>query len=109
MKLFWRICQKTPKIKPSGNVLVMTARVKIYTTSTCGYCHAALKLLRAKNIEFEHIDVSRAPDIRRWLADTTGRTSVPQIFINDAAVGGYTDIAALDQSGKLDQMLHQQG
>jgi glutaredoxin 3 len=86
----------------------MTARVKIYTTSTCGYCHAALKLLRSKNIEFEQIDVSRAPDVRRWLADTTGRTSVPQIFINDVAVGGYTDIAALDQAGKLEPLLRQQ-
>jgi len=109
MKLFWRIYRKTLKIKRSGNALDMTARVKIYTTATCGYCHAALKLLRAKNIEFEHIDVSRAPDVRRWLADTTGRTSVPQIFINDVAVGGYTDIAALDQSGKLEQMLRQEG
>lgn len=86
----------------------MSAQVKIYTTSTCGYCHAALKLLRDKNIEFEQIDVSRAPDVRRWLADTTGRTTVPQIFINDIAVGGYTDIAALDQSGKLEQMLRSQ-
>ena len=107
MKSSWRICPKTPKTKRSANLVTMTARVKIYTTSTCGYCHAALKLLRSKNIEFEHIDVSRAPDVRRWLADTTGRTSVPQIFINDVAVGGYTDIAALDQAGKLELMLRQ--
>lgn len=85
----------------------MAAKVKIYTTATCGYCHAALRLLRSKQIEFEQIDVSHAPDVRRWLANTTGRTTVPQVFINDNAIGGFTDLAALDQSGRLDPMLRQ--
>jgi glutaredoxin 3 len=83
----------------------MTMAVKIYTTRTCGYCQAALRLLRAKDIAFEQIDVTGNNDIRQWLVTATGRTTVPQIFIGDQAIGGYTDLAALEQSGKLQQML----
>ena len=79
--------------------------VKIYTTKTCGYCQAALRLLRSKNISFEQIDVTGADDVRQWLVEATGRTTVPQIFIGELAIGGYTDLAALDQSGKLQQLL----
>jgi glutaredoxin 3 len=79
--------------------------VKIYTTATCGYCHAALKLLRNKHVTFEQIDVSRSPELRRWLVDATGRTSVPQIFIGDKSIGGYGDLSELEQSGQLDAML----
>ena len=37
-----------------------------------------------------------------------GRTSVPQIFIDDRHLGGYDDIAALDNAGQLDQLLFPQ-
>jgi glutaredoxin 3 len=83
----------------------MTMAVKIYTTRTCGYCQAALRLLRAKNIPYEQVDVTGNDDMRQWLVTATGQTTVPQIFIGDQAIGGYTDLAALDQSGKLQQML----
>jgi glutaredoxin 3 len=82
-----------------------TKPVKIYTTRTCGYCHAAVRLLTNKGISFEQIDVTGAPDMREWLESETGRSTVPQIFIGDDAIGGYTDLAALDNSGKLAQML----
>jgi glutaredoxin 3 len=34
-----------------------------------------------------------------------GRTSVPQIFIDGAHVGGCDDLYALERAGKLDPML----
>ncbi|NVB79928.1 MAG: glutaredoxin [Kofleriaceae bacterium] len=83
----------------------MAAEVKIYTREWCGYCTAALRLLKAKGVSFEHIDVTGNPDMRRWLVEATGRTTVPQIFIDGEAVGGYTDIRALDERGVLDRML----
>ena len=83
----------------------MAAHVKIYTTSWCGYCSAALRLLRNKGVDFEQIDVDGDAKMRRWLVEVTGRTTVPQIFIDGEPVGGFTDIRALDERGELDRML----
>jgi glutaredoxin 3 len=83
----------------------MAAHVKIYTTDWCGYCSAALRLLRTKGVEIEQIDVDGDAKLRRWLVEVTGRTTVPQIFIDGEPVGGFTDIRALDERGVLDRML----
>jgi len=83
----------------------MAAEVKIYTREYCGYCTAALRLLTQKGVKFEHIDASGKPEIRRWLAEVTGQSTVPQIFIDGRPVGGYTDIRALDERGELDRLL----
>jgi glutaredoxin 3 len=85
-------------------VLVMAAQVKIYTTSWCGYCHAATRLLKQKGVDFEQIDAEDSKT-RKWLREATGRTTVPQVFIDGAPVGGYTDLRALDDRGDLDRML----
>lgn len=81
------------------------AEVKIYTTSWCGYCRSAERLLDKKQVKYENHDVTRDPTTRRWLVDVTGRTTVPQVFINGKSVGGYDDIAALDRRGELDRLL----
>ncbi len=83
------------------------ATVKMYTTQWCGYCAAARELLRLKGVAFEEIDVDANPDKRKEMQDLSGGTTVPQVFINDAAVGGYSDIAALEEKGELDPLLKQ--
>jgi glutaredoxin 3 len=60
-------------------------------------------------VQFRHIDASGDPTTRRWLAEVTGQTTVPQIFINGRPVGGYTDIRALDDDGELDRLLAADG
>ncbi|HTL36693.1 MAG TPA: glutaredoxin [Kofleriaceae bacterium] len=82
----------------------MAAQVKIFTTAWCGYCRSALSLLRKKGIDFEQIDADD-PKTRKWLREVTGRTTVPQIFIDGQSVGGYTDIRDLDERGELDRLL----
>ena len=79
-------------------------KIVIYSTATCGYCAAAERLLAAKGLSFERIDVTGDEKTRRWLREKTGRTSVPQIFFDDKAIGGYTDLAALDDQGALDKL-----
>ncbi len=81
------------------------AKVEIFTTQTCPYCHRAKALLSQKGVPFHEVDVSYDPDVRRQLLERTGRRTVPQIFINDKSVGGYDDIAALDRAGKLNALL----
>ncbi|MBT8422869.1 MAG: glutaredoxin 3 [Gammaproteobacteria bacterium] len=82
-----------------------TASVKLYGTSICGYCAAARRLLDSKGVAYEDIDVGRDPELRRHMEQLSGGRTVPQIFINDKPVGGYDDIAALEQAGELDKLL----
>jgi glutaredoxin 3 len=67
----------------------------------------AERLLTRKNVHIDKIFVDDAPDQREEMMRITQRRTVPQIFIGDRHVGGYTDLAALDQSGELDTLLGQ--
>ncbi len=79
--------------------------VRIYTTNYCGYCTRAKDFLRKKGVAFEEIDVTGNDAVRAELVERTGRRTVPQIFIGDESVGGYTDIVQLESEGRLDAML----
>ena len=80
--------------------------VEIYTTQTCPYCIAAKRLLTKKGVDFKEIDVGGQPQLRAAMTQRAGgRTSVPQIWINDLHVGGCDDLHALDRAGKLDDLL----
>lgn len=81
------------------------ADVTLYTTRVCPYCVAAKRLLQARGVPFEEVDVTGDDAKRAWLLEATGRRTVPQIFIRGEAIGGYDDLAALDRSGRLAQML----
>lgn len=83
----------------------MAAQVKIYTRSWCGYCTAALRLLRQKGVAFEEVDATSDPSTREWLVEETGYSTLPQIFIDDRPIGGYDDMRALDRAGRLDALL----
>jgi glutaredoxin 3 len=83
----------------------MAARVDVYTTTYCPWCVRAKQLLAHKGIAFAEIDVTGDDERRAWLVETTGRKTVPQIFIDGRAVGGYDDLAALDKRGELDRLL----
>ena len=83
-----------------------TPQIEIYTSPTCGYCHAAKRLLAQKGVSYTEIDVVAAPQRRAEMTQRAngGRTE-PQIFIGDTHVGGYDDMALLDRRGGLDPLL----
>ncbi len=82
------------------------AKVTIYTTTLCGFCHRAKELLRNKGVFFDEIDVTRRPDLRTEMRKRAeGRNSVPQIFIGEIGIGGCDDLFALDRKGVLDGLL----
>lgn len=83
----------------------MAANVTIYTRRWCGYCSAAERLLRNKGVAFENIDCTGDREKREWLVEVTGRTTVPQVFIDGRAIGGYDDMRELDRRGELDKLL----
>ncbi|MBD8067014.1 glutaredoxin 3 [Devosia sp. PTR5] len=83
------------------------AKIEIYTTPTCPYCHAAKSLLNEKGADYTEITVLD-PELRQKMTERAhGRRTVPQIFIGETHVGGYDDMAALDRQGKLDPLLAQ--
>lgn len=80
-------------------------KVVIYTTSYCPFCRATKQLLSSKGVAFEEINVEDDDKKRRWLVETTGQTTVPQIFIGNKPYGGFSDIEKLEIEGKLDAIL----
>jgi glutaredoxin 3 len=80
--------------------------VEIYTSPTCGYCHAAKRLLTEKGVSYTEHDVSRDPHLRQTMVSrANGRYTVPQIFVGTTHVGGCDDLYALESAGKLDPLL----
>lgn len=83
------------------------AKVTVYSTRICPYCRMAEKLLDKKGVTYEKIMVDEMPQRREEMERLSGRRTVPQIFINDTPVGGFTDLAELERTGKLDALLAQ--
>jgi glutaredoxin 3 len=82
------------------------ARVEIYTSPFCGYCHRAKQLLRQKGIAYSEIDVmADTAKKQEMVTRARGGRTVPQIFINEQHIGGCDDLYALDQQGGLDPLL----
>ncbi len=81
------------------------SRIRIYSTRWCGYCVRAKALLDAKGIDYEEVSLDDDPAFRRNLFDLTGGWTVPQILIDGAPIGGYTELWRLDRSGALDEQL----
>ncbi len=83
------------------------AVVKMYSTGACPFCQMAERLLVAKGIAgIDKIRVDLDPAKRAEMMERTGCRTVPQIYIGETHVGGYDDLAALDQAGKLDTLLN---
>ncbi len=81
------------------------ARTQIYFKDWCPYSRRALALLEKKGVAFEAIDVTDDTVREHEMRERSGRTSVPQIFIDGRHIGGYDDLAAIDAAGELDPLL----
>jgi glutaredoxin 3 len=79
--------------------------VRIYTTPICPYCVRAKALLKKKGANFEEVDVLMDRRAREEMERTSGRRTVPQIFIGEVHVGGSDDLQELDREGALDPLL----
>jgi glutaredoxin 3 len=86
--------------------MIMTVPVIVYSTAVCPYCVRAERLLEAKGVAVQKIRVDLDPEERIKMMERTGRRTVPQIYVGDTHVGGFDDLYALDQAGKLDPLLN---
>ncbi|CNH89188.1 glutaredoxin 3 [Yersinia thracica] len=81
------------------------AKIEIYTKVTCPYCHRAKALLNSKGAAFHEIAIDNDPAKREEMIARSGRTTVPQVFIDGQHIGGCDDLHALDARGGLDPLL----
>lgn len=82
------------------------AAVSMYSTGMCPFCVMAERLLVSKGVaQITKFRVDLDPAKRAEMMERTGRRTVPQIYVGETHVGGYDDLAALDQAGKLDELL----
>lgn len=81
------------------------ANVEIYTKSTCPFCHRAKALLSEKGVAFQEIPIDGDAVKREEMIQRSGRTTVPQIFIDAQHIGGCDDLYALDGRQGLDPLL----
>ncbi|MEM7491488.1 MAG: glutaredoxin 3 [Pseudomonadota bacterium] len=80
--------------------------VTIYTQPLCGFCTAAIRLLKDKGAQITEIDTARQQGARaEMIQKANGQRTTPQIFVGDTHVGGCDDLYALEQAGKLDPLL----
>jgi glutaredoxin 3 len=62
-------------------------------------------LLQQKGLSYDEINVADAQIRDEMIERAGGRRTVPQIFINGTHVGGFDDMYALNQQGKLDEII----
>jgi glutaredoxin 3 len=80
-------------------------QIVIYGTQYCPYCIAARQLFDAKSVQYQYIAVDNNPDLRDNLIQRSGQRTVPQIWIGEQHIGGFTDLRKLALTGELDHLL----
>ena len=80
-------------------------KIEVYTQPWCPFCSRALNLLTKKGAAFQEIEAPHGTPERADSERRSGRSTVPQIFIDGRHIGGCDDLLALDRAGKLDGML----
>jgi len=79
--------------------------IEIYSKSYCPFCHCAKALLDAKSVDYQEYELSSQPALEQEMRERSGRTSVPQVFINNHHIGGSDELADAQASGLLDELL----
>jgi glutaredoxin 3 len=81
------------------------ADVIVYSTEPCSFCRRVKGLLEARGVQFAEVNLAKDPEGRVELARRTGMMSFPQVLIDDHLVGGYAELQAAVDSGRLDELL----
>jgi len=78
------------------------AKITIYTSENCPYCVKAKRLLTDRGISYTETKIGWDDDAQ-WdaLYERSKMKTVPQIFNGDQLIGGFTELAAMDQEDQL--------
>ncbi len=80
-------------------------KVRIYTTQFCSYCIRARMLLKSKGVEYQELRIDYDLALRQEMQRLSGRHTVPQIWIGDQHIGGFSELSMLEAAGELDNLL----
>jgi glutaredoxin 3 len=81
------------------------SNVTVYTTEPCSFCARVKGLLKSRGVEFSEVNLSRDPAGRVELARETGMMTFPQVIVDGELLGGFTEVQAAAESGRLDELL----
>ena len=70
----------------------MAKKVEIYSRSNCSYCDMAKTFFDSKGINYEVYSADDPDVFKEMLERNPQARTVPQIFIDDKLIGGYTDL-----------------
>ena len=81
------------------------ATVTVYTTDPCSFCARVKGMLASRGVEFEEVNLSKDPEGRLELVAKTGMMSFPQVVVGDRLIGGFSELLAAEEDGRLDELL----
>jgi glutaredoxin 3 len=79
--------------------------ITVYTTEPCSFCMRVKGLLKSRGVEFDEVNLAKDPTGRAELARKTGMMSFPQVIVDGELLGGFTEVQAAADSGRLDELL----
>ncbi len=92
--------------RPNAAILYeVMGRITVYTTDPCSFCGRVKALLSARGAEFTEVNLSKDPAGRAELVRETGMLSFPQVLIDGALLGGFAEVQAAADDGRLDELL----
>lgn len=66
--------------------------IKVYTRKRCPYCTSAKIWLKQKDYQFEEISLDDKDVLQEFIANNPGLTSVPQVFMGNERIGGFSEL-----------------
>ncbi|HEY4896270.1 MAG TPA: glutaredoxin [Solirubrobacteraceae bacterium] len=81
------------------------SNVTVYTTDPCSFCARVKGILKSRGVEFAEINLSRDADGRVALAQRTGMMTFPQVLVDGELLGGFSEVHAAAEDGRLDDLL----
>ncbi len=79
--------------------------VTVYTTEPCSFCTRVKGLLSAQGVEFSEVNLAKDADGRLELVKLTGMMTFPQVLVGSRLIGGFSEVQAAVQEGRLDELL----
>jgi glutaredoxin 3 len=81
------------------------AHITVYSTEPCSFCAGVKGLLEARGVQFTEVNLSKDPAGREELVGKTGMMSFPQVLVGDRLIGGFAELHAAAEDGRLDELL----
>jgi glutaredoxin 3 len=67
-------------------------KATIWSKENCPFCTQAKQLMASHNIEYEERSINQGWTREQLLEAVPGARTVPQIFLEDRLIGGYTEL-----------------